>query len=318
MVGILLPPTSVTVTFINFMMSRPCRRYVFTLNNPTPEELLLYEEHLASDIVKYAVYGNETGESGTPHLQGFVIYARPQRFSAARGLLPRSHLEAARGTSKQCRDYCVKDGDFREFGEFPGRSGQRSDLSSFFEWGDQFASDHGAAAESPDVAMEQPIAYVRYPRVVRALFHRQPAPVLQEGALRPWQQELEELLLTEPDDRTVLFYVDNVGNQGKSWFCRFMVTKYPSKVQLMGPGKLSDMAFTINTSRSHFLFNVPRSQMEHLQYAILEQLKDRVVFSSKYQSITKVFRHCNWVVVFCNESPDLTKMSVDRYVIKYL
>jgi hypothetical protein len=295
------------------------RRYIFTLNNPTEESMDLILTLQAQDFVKYLVYGREHAPvTGTPHLQGFIIFARPQRCGAVRSYLPGAHIEPALGTSQQCRDYCIKDGDFVEFGEFPSNPGQRNDIASVVAWADNYQTVNGVAAESPDIAIEQPVAYIRFPRLARALFHRAPAPTLQEGELRPWQRDLVVELETEADDRSIIFYVDEEGNKGKSWLCRYLVTKFPRKVQLMSSGKVTDMAYAVDTRKSIFLFNIQRAQMEFFQYSILEMLKDRVVFSSKYQSVTKLFGHLNHVIVFCNEMPDMSKMSVDRYIIRNL
>lgn len=238
------------------------RRYVFTINNPSEDSIDLILRLSAQDYCRYIVYGREFApNTGTPHLQGFVIFNSPQRCGAVRGYLPGAHIEPAIGTSQQCRDYCTKDGDFVEFGEFPSNPGARSDVASVIAWADTFQAVNGAAAESPDIAIEQPIAYIRFPRLARALFHRAPAPNLQTGDLRDWQRDLEIELETEADDRSVIFYVDKDGNKGKSWFCRFMVTKHPRKVQLMCPGKVTDMAYAVDTRKSVFLFNIQRAQI---------------------------------------------------------
>jgi len=43
--------------------------WVFTLNNYTPVQEAMLQVKLASDIMKYAVYGYETAPTtGTPHL----------------------------------------------------------------------------------------------------------------------------------------------------------------------------------------------------------------------------------------------------------
>lgn len=292
------------------------RRFTFTLNNPTEDEILSYSNHLASDLVKYGVIGNEVGANGTPHLQGFVIYENSHRFNAIRLHLPRAHIESARGTSQQARNYCTKDGIFVEYGTFPGNAGERNDLRAIIEWAETFQAENGRPVDSPQLAREQPIAYVRYPRLCRALFHRQPPVVLQVGERRPWQQRLELELIGDADDRSVLFYMDDAGRQGKTWFCRYMLTAYPDDVQLLTPGRVVDMAYAVDINKRIFIMNVAREQMIHLQYTILEQLKDRVIFSSKYHSVTKLLVNNVHVVVFCNEHPDVTKMSDDRFLIR--
>jgi hypothetical protein len=58
--------------------------------------------------------------------------------------------------------------------------------------------------------------------------------------------------------------------------------------------------------------------MEFLQYRFLESLKDRFVFSTKYESKLKIIPDIPHIVVFANEIPDTTKMTSDRFNIKRL
>ncbi len=69
--------------------------------------------------MRYLVYGFEKGESGTPHLQGYVTFEKPIYFTAVSKLLPRAHIEVCKGSPKQARDYAIKDGDYKEFGDIP-------------------------------------------------------------------------------------------------------------------------------------------------------------------------------------------------------
>jgi hypothetical protein len=112
-----------------------------------------------------------------------------------------------------------------------------------------------------------------------------------------------------------MFYVDDEGGKGKSWFQAWYLTKNPEKTQVLSAGKRDDIAHTIDKTKSVFFFNIPRGGMEYLQYPILEQLKDRMVFSPKYNSTMKFLTAVPHVVVFCNEHPDMNKMSLDRYII---
>lgn len=289
-------------------------RWTFTLNNYTDAAVANIDNWFSTTPnIKYAVYGFERGESGTPHLQGFFVTRTAVRFNAIRRNLPGAHIERARSTSQVNADYCKKDGDFREFGVFPGNAGQRNDLLAVREWGEQFIAEHGRAPSRRECFRDQWSATHKYPHLVEGFEALAPHPVIQEGELRDWQAELEEELLKEADDRTVTFYVDDEGNKGKSWFIRYMISKYPEDVQVMAPGKLQDMAYAVDTNKRIYLFNVARGQMEYLQYSILESLKDRMVLSTKYRPCTKLLRYKCHVVVMCNEEPDRTKMSRDRY-----
>lgn len=290
------------------------KRWVFTLNNYTNIEEVALTDVLSS--TRYYIYGREVGESGTPHLQGFVIFGSNQRLGALRRRFNnRIHWEIARGTSQQARDYCKKDGDFIEHGDFPENNGKRSDLDEFIAWGDSFISDHGRAPSDREIAMEQPKAFTKFPRLIQCLRLRAPAPELQLGEPREWQIELAAECDGVADGRGVKFIVDSDGGKGKSWFQKWYFTKNPDKVQLLGVGKRDDMTHMVNEHCRVFFINVPRGGMEFLQYSVLEMLKDQVVSSPKYMSTMKILQECPHVVVFCNEDPDMSKLTADRYKI---
>lgn len=91
------------------------RNWCFTLNNYTEDDHVIIRniEH------KYLVVGKEVGESGTPHLQGYIVFQNAKTFGAVQKLFKRAHLEAMRGTPLEASTYCKKDGDFFEDGEHP-------------------------------------------------------------------------------------------------------------------------------------------------------------------------------------------------------
>jgi len=75
-------------------MNKQLRNWCFTLNNPTDTEL---EELKTFDIethrVKYMVFQLE--EAKTIHVQGYIEFARSQRFKKVKSLpsFSRAHLE---------------------------------------------------------------------------------------------------------------------------------------------------------------------------------------------------------------------------------
>ena len=98
------------------MSTSKSRNYVFTRNNPDQE----FEQHLDQLACRYIVYGREIAPTtGTPHLQGFVVWRSPRSINGCRTALPGCHVERANGTPLQCSVYCKKDGDFVERGEHP-------------------------------------------------------------------------------------------------------------------------------------------------------------------------------------------------------
>lgn len=113
-------------------MPSPKKAYSFTLNNYSSEEYEQICSKLESDAV-YAIVGREIGESGTPHLQGYVIFKRAFRFNTIKDrYLPRCHIEESKGDAHSNRTYCSKDGDFREYGTIPIKQSSRNELAQSF------------------------------------------------------------------------------------------------------------------------------------------------------------------------------------------
>ena len=91
---------------------RNLRKWCFTINNYTEEDEQNLLDKLTPDKVVYAIVGREKGESGTPHLQGYVYFKRRLNMSTPKARLGKTaHLEPARGTPEQNEQYCSKDGD---------------------------------------------------------------------------------------------------------------------------------------------------------------------------------------------------------------
>lgn len=118
------------------MTKKAIRTWDVTLNNYSPEECSL----LASwtDDVKRIVVSKEIGDSGTPHLQGRVTFARPYRLSALHKLLPRAHWEPT--LCPQDFLYVLKDGSTPFLNVDNARQGYRSDLHGLKKLSEEGAS----------------------------------------------------------------------------------------------------------------------------------------------------------------------------------
>lgn len=302
------------------------KRWCFTWNNYTQEdEQQLHDrcngQH--ADWFSYIIYGREQApNTGTKHLQGYVIFTTPASLNQAKERLTGSsthgiHLEVARGSPEQNREYCSKGGDFTDFGILPAvTQGRRSDLERFFEWTDEFIADNGRAPTTPEVARIFPAMVVKHSRLMdvvrlrtsRRLFAVEPEP-------KQWQQRLSNALEGPADDRKIIFVIDPAGALGKSWFCRWFIDTHPDITQILRPGKVADLAHSIKAHFSVFLFDVPRGGLQFLQSQIIEQLKDQMIYSPKYGSQMKYLDHVPHVVVLSNEHPvDVgLELTPDRY-----
>lgn len=86
------------------------RTWVLTLNNYNRDEY----EHLKDWVGTRGVFvfGKETGENGTPHIQGYMKFRSAMRFETLKKEFPRAHVEIARGSVANNYRYCTKDGQF--------------------------------------------------------------------------------------------------------------------------------------------------------------------------------------------------------------
>lgn len=153
------------------------RNWCFTLNNPTEQESAHIFNINADDsssrpktpLVRYLVVGRETGDSGTPHLQGYIELLAAKRPAGVKEILGsvRVHLEQRQGTALQASQYCKKqDPDFYETGITPhgaasGNQGKRNDLQ-------EVAEIIRSGASAREIFEAQPSSFIRYNRGITA------------------------------------------------------------------------------------------------------------------------------------------------------
>lgn len=295
-------------------MSR-VKRWCFTLNHWTENEYnVVFPSNPdgslgLSPLLEYACVGKEVSSIGTPHLQGICVFRTRSRITTVRSFLGRAHWEITRCLVASI-EYCQKEGNFLELGEKPTatRQGKRADIDAF-----KSAVVNGTICRKV-LREEHSQVCAQYPKFVEQYLRDQyEPPTVEEHEFRPWQQHMVDIANQEPDPRAVYFVVDEEGNSGKSWLANWFEAKSSKAVQCMKPGKLVDMAYEYQEGTEVFILDCPRSkQGDYIQYDFLESVKDGRLFSPKYESRTKRFKPPH-VFVFMNESPDMSKLSEDRY-----
>lgn len=98
------------------------RGFCFTINNYTEATKINLD---SLEGIAYMVCGCEVGESGTPHIQGYVHFEQPKTLKYVRARIP-GHIEIRRGSVEQAANYCKKTGNFTETGTLPKGAGQAS------------------------------------------------------------------------------------------------------------------------------------------------------------------------------------------------
>lgn len=133
--------------------------WCFTVNNPGAWRPLWQPTEMA-----YLCYEIERGEQGTEHVQGYVRFKTRKAFSTAKHLIANeAHLEPAKGTEEQNKEYCSKEknGTFTEHGEYKPtegakRQGQRSDLEVALKKLKEGTPKRQVFAEHPNLLVKYP------------------------------------------------------------------------------------------------------------------------------------------------------------------
>lgn len=134
----------------------------------------------------------------------------------------------------------------------------------------------------------------------------------------PWQQQIKQMVKQKPLPRQIVWIVDFIGNTGKSTLLKwFVFNQIGHTLGLEAPRDIA-LARKTNRNKDCVLFNFTRSipptyDIKNLYYMI-ENIKDGVVFSSKYESndFTTDVPH---IIIFSNILPQPNLLSFDRWKV---
>lgn len=273
----------------------------FTLNNYTEDEVETVTRW-STEVKKMSV-SKEVGESGTPHLQARVTFARAYRLPALKKLLPRAHWLPTKAAQDSL--YVLKAGSEVIVHVDNRQQGRRNDIHDAAE-----AVKSGASITQ--VARDHSVVYVKYHKGLERLARSLEVLPRDEAFVpKPWQQEIIDRVSDEPDDRTIVWVEEPNGNVGKSRLARHLVLEHGG---VMLEGKVADMAFIYDKQRL-VVFDITRAQAEmsaHI-YSFAEKLKNGMLVSTKYEGGMKVFNPPH-VIFFSNTTPPYDMWSADRVV----
>lgn len=135
-----------------------------------------------------------------------------------------------------------------------------------------------------------------------------------------WQLDAAALLDVDllEDTRSIHWFWEPNGRMGKSTFCRWACcTQSPEDIVIVG-GKAADMKNGIVNHKKIYgqypetvLVDVPRESLQYVSYAGLEEVRNGLFFSGKYES-GMVLMNPPRMLVFANSPPEEGKLSSDR------
>lgn len=239
----------------------PSKRWCFTYNNYDSSEITLLCDILDIECDKY-IFGEEVGDSGTPHLQGYVEFKLKKRPTTIIELFKKFHWEKTKGTPLENAIYCSKGKNIK-------------------------------------------LKKIIIPKEIKII-----------NPIKKFQIQILKDLEKYTCDRLINWWWDSKGGVGKTEFCRYLCIKHNAII--LG-GKSADMKYAVSQYiEKHgsypecIIFDIPRTCENYLSYTGIEEIKNAIFFSSKYES-GQVIGNPPFVVVFANFEPDYEKLSEDRW-----
>ncbi|CAG2215486.1 unnamed protein product [Mytilus edulis] len=249
----------------------------------------------------------------TPHLQGYIGFKKAIAFNTIKKLIgERCHIENAKGNDQQNKEYCEKDGDV--LCEF-GKPQKQHDMTKQIK--DAVKRKHEGASPS-EMLEEFGGTCIRYKKHIdeqsveinQHEIKLEMERKMEAATLRYWQQRLV-LELPQHTERSVWWYWEEVGNVGKTWMSKWLVVM--KNAMRFENGKSADIKHGYN-GQDPVVFDLTRSAQDHINYEVIESVKNGIMYSTKYESKMKCYSPPK-VIVFANAEPDKSKMSFDRWVV---
>lgn len=260
------------------------KRFTLTVHGATKEDLQKLKTYFETDDVTLACVAWETGEHNIhPHWQVYFELNTEKRMKdEITTILGHSdyHLENARGTTAANVNYIFAVDKSHEVGFIHYRKN----------------------TETPKRYREADVKY------------------WENLKLKPFQQQIIEIVNKGPDRRTIYYIWEATGNVGKTTMAEYLHIYYGA---IITGGSPSDMKYAVirwKEITKHYppiiIVDVARNdRIERTSYKALETIKNGLFFSGKYESGMTHSVAKPIVLIFANVPPDISQFSSDRWKI---
>lgn len=288
------------------LASKKARRWCFT-----SFKMNVFNTFKPDKTVKYCIMGKEKApKTNKEHLQGYIKFNNNFRFSKVKKILgdETAHCEISKGTDQQNITYCKKDGNYKEW----GISRKRKDckVSEIRKLIKKKQGDWVILDQSPEL-FEQ---FIKLKKIITDTLKEKDMHKYNMEFINKFKpNELQTFLLLrleKQNDRTITWAFDKIGNTGKTYLSKYLCCLGAIRFT---NGKSNDIAYAYN-GQEIIIFDFTRSLEGYVNYSIIEELKNGMIFSGKYESKFKTFKTPK-ILCLSNWMPKLSSFSFDRWDI---
>lgn len=239
------------------------RMYQITLNTPTTQDIVFLKNYI-KNYAKNAIWQIECGEKGErEHYHAHIELRNAKTFNTIKSAFPKAHIEAVKDRIEDIK-YCCK---------------KKTRIDGPFITG---------KIKMPEEEEEE-------------------EQLLPDEKMYPWQRALTYLLETEQNTDYIHYIYDNRTHTGKTELGKELYERGKGKTIYVTGCSNNIKCFICalkeekNIMVDTIIFNIPRS--ESVDYVALEEIKDGIFFSGKYEPKIWYSRKRPNVVVFSNNKP---------------
>lgn len=298
--------------------------WCFTWNNYTVEDLkAVNEDWLKLPDMRCIMYEPEIAPTTqTPHLQGFFVFSKLKSFKQVKGMISEKvSFSQMRKPIEANIKYCSKEGKAIILGELPltkAQQGQKGAECSL--WRAILLAIQSGKYTYAQIVNMFPEEAIKYSKGLKEAYElHKPKPqfdiTTKYATLFDWQSSLLDIVKQPANERTVIWIWSKMGAVGKSDMVKHLISVCNFEPLQNAPTRDIACAW----KGGNVVFDYSRSQQDSglINYDVIEHIKNRLLFSPKYESATKMSEDFKNVFVICfsNKPPDVTKLSKDRWQI---
>lgn len=136
-----------------------------------------------------------------------------------------------------------------------------------------------------------------------------------------WQHWLDDIIVGPVCTRTMYWFWNEHGDNGKTTLARHLCIKYPKKRILYVNGSANNIkcAFAKMMEKGNppevVIWGIPKERSDYISYGAMEEIKDGIFFSGKFESGMCQFNPPH-VIILANCGPNIgDNMSVDKFKV---